>query len=296
MERLRTPKQFLPPVLLLTVSLLFPALSTAAESAGGSTIELVSPARIARAGAVLYVTDYRQSAVIMVNTTGLKPLRSFPIAGSPLAVAWHRGQVYVGNETTGHIEVYNPAGKHVADLGGTVTRPNDMAFDDRSGALFVVDGGDSSLKVFDRDGALTQTITSQDLVNPTGIVLDADRGEIYVSDYGDPALKYPARVLVFDYAGNLLRTLPGRTGGFSRPQGMALDGGHVFLADGLIGKVLVLDSSTGTVLKSLGSFGTDPGQLMLPLDVTVDPLTKDVYVTNNRLGRIERFPGGGIVP
>ena len=296
MERTARYRVFLTMLLLLTGYLLIRILPATAEAVGGSSIELVSPARIAPGGDVLYVTDYRQSAVFMVNKKGLKPLRSFPIAGSPLAVAWHRGRVYVGNETSAHIEVYNPAGKHVTDLGGTVTRPGDMAFDDRSGTLFVVDSGDRSLKVFDRDGALTKTITSQHLVNPTGIALDEERGEIFVSDYGDPALKYPARVLVFDYAGNLLRTLSGRTAGFSRPQGMALDGGHVFLADGLIGKVLVLDSLTGEVLKTLGSFGDAPGQLMLPLDVTIDPFSRDVYVTNNRLGRIERFPGGGIVP
>lgn len=259
---------------------------------------MLSPVRLSGGEGALVVSDYRARAVFMVNKQGPRALRSFAIDGAPLAVAWFQGLVYVGNETTGSIEVYTPAGKFLSYLGerGQVKSPNDMAIDEESGKVFVVDGRDRSLKVFDRDGGMTQTITSQALVNPTGIVLDAARGEVFVSDYGDPALKYPAQVLVFDYAGNLLRSLPGRTAGFSRPQGMALDDGHVFLADGLIGKVLVLDSSTGAVVKTLGSFGAGPGQLMLPLDVVIDPSTKDVYVTNNRPGRIERFPEGGLLP
>jgi DNA-binding beta-propeller fold protein YncE len=247
----------------------------------------------------LFVTDYRQKAVFVVNKATLKILRSFPIEGAPLAVAWHRGRVYVGNETTGRVEVYNPAGKHLSDLGGpgkALMRPSDVAIDERSGTVMVVDSSDGTVKVFDLNGVLLQTISSPALVNPTGIVLDPERREVIVSDYGDPALKYPARVLVFDHAGNLLRNFSGRTGGFSRPQGMANDHEHVFLAEALAGKVLVLDRMTGAVVKTLGTFGSGRGELMLPLDVLLDPLTRDVYVTNNRMGRIERFPEGGMLP
>ena len=270
-----------------------------AETAGRSQVELVSPTRIAGGDGVLYVSDYRQKAVFVVNKTTLKPLRSFPINGAPLAVAWHRGRVYVGNESTGQVEVYNPAGKHLSDLGrpgGAVMRPTDMAIDERSGSLFVVDSSDRTLKIFDLNGALTQTVSSPSLVNPTGIAVDPERREVYVSDYGDPALKYPAPVQVFDYAGNLLRNFSGRTGGFSRPQGMASDEEHVFLADALAGKVLILDRLTGAVVTTLGRFGSGTGELMLPLDVLLDPMTRDVYVTNNRQGRIERFPEGGLLP
>lgn len=287
-------------LILLSTCLLQPALSAAGDAAGGVRIEMASPARIAAAEDTLYVSDYREKAIFVVNKTTLKALRSFPIDGAPVAVAWSRGRIYVGNESTGHVEVYNPAGKHLSDLGGAngaVLRPSDMAVDEQSGRLVVVDSSDHSLKCFDlHSGALTQIITSPALVNPTGIVLDTERNEIIVSDYGDPALKYPARVHVFDYAGNLLRSISGRTAGFSRPQGMAFDNGWIFLADALVSKVFLLDSITGAVVKSLGGFGSGAGELMLPLDVSIDPLTKDLYITNNRLGRIERFPEGGLVP
>jgi hypothetical protein len=60
---------------------------------------------------------------------------------------------------------------------------------------------------------------------------------------------------------------------------------------------LIVTRQTATMTAAagtLGSFGDGPGQLMLPLDTVA--AAGDVYVTNNRAGRIERFAGGGIVP
>ena len=83
---------------------------------------------------------------------------------------------------------------------------------------------------------------------------------------------------------------------FSKPQGLAVDdAGHIFLVDCWLGYVLVIDRASGGTLKTLGAYGTDPGQLALPLDVVVDLRSKDVAVTNNRPRRIEVFPKGGVV-
>ena len=287
------------PVLLAAGFLFLPPPSRAVETGGRSPGDLASPVRIAEMGDLLIVSDYREKAVFLLNKLKLKSVRSFPVKGAPLAVAYTGGRILVGNETEKRIEMYNPAGNNLGVFGGS--RGNrilarDMAMDERSDTLFVVDGLDRTVKLFDREGTLIQTIMSRDIVNPAGIAIDAERSELYVSDYGDPALKNPALVHVFDYSGNLRRALSGQRAGFSRPQGMSFSEDHLFLADGVLGKVLVLDSSTGSLAKTLGSFGAEPGQLMLPLDVVIDRLTKDVYVTNNRPGRIERFPGGGLLP
>ena len=110
-------------------------------------------------------------------------------------------------------------------------------------------------------------------------------------------------VQIFDYDGNLLKTISGKIGmmgrRFSSPQGLAVDGlGHIFLVDCLIGRVLVLDRNTGATVKSLGTYGRSgaPGEMALPLDVVIDSRSKDVFVTNNHLGRIEVFVKGGLVP
>jgi len=82
---------------------------------------------------------------------------------------------------------------------------------------------------------------------------------------------------------------------FSRPQGLAVDdSGHVYVVDCFSGEVLVFDRFTGKLLKTVGSYGTNPGQLRLPLDLVVSQRSRDIYVTNNQMKRIEVFKEGGL--
>jgi DNA-binding beta-propeller fold protein YncE len=83
---------------------------------------------------------------------------------------------------------------------------------------------------------------------------------------------------------------------FSRPQGLAVDdSGHVFMVDCYSGEIMVFDRYTGKTLKTMAGYGTDPGQLRLPLDMVMNPSTKDIYVTNNRSATIEKFEKGGVL-
>lgn len=264
-----------------------------------------SPARAHDTGAgTLIVTDYRTGWVHNYSKlTGLSTYY-FAVMGAPLAVAQAYDRVYVGNETTGSIEVHDLSGRFLFILGGipgAVSSPSDIAVDVVKYRLFVVDGRRKNVKAFDLDGNLLAVITGPasgagHLVNPTGVALDTVRQEIVVSDYGDPSLSYPAAIHIYTYGGAYRRSVAGSTGGFSRPQGLAVDNGHILLADSVLGQVLVFDSMSGALLKTLGSFGSLPGQLFLPLDVIVDPVAKDVYVTDNRNGRITVFKKGGVVP
>lgn len=281
--------------LLLTVS-------TAAWSGPPQPAQLISPVRLTQVGnGNLLVTDYDAKAVVTINPGGLKIINSFPIDGRPLGIAWSRGRIYVGNETTGTVEVYNPAGKWLYDLGGskgTVKQPRDIAVDPARGRVFVVDGEEHSVKVFDTRGPLLDVIGTGQLINPTGIALDVAQRQVLVSDYGDPAAGR-ARIAIFDYAGNPAGEISGadRREGFSRPQGLAItDSGHVFVVDGVLGEVLVFDRVSGERVKTLGGFGNEPGQLQLPLDVVIHPGSKDVFVTNNRARRVEVFTRGGLLP
>ena len=230
-------------------------------------------------------------------------LRCIAVEGRPLGVAWSRGLVYVGNETAGTVEVYNPGGKLLFRFGseGSARVPQSIALDAGSGRVFVVDGLEKAIKVFDLNGSPVATITGDaagngKLVNPVACAVDPARSEVLVSDYGDPAASFPARIRIYDFSGNFVTALSGRTGGFSRPQGLFVQGNLIFLADGMLGQVLVFDRTTLAKVKTLGSFGDAPGKLMLPLDVLVDPASADVFVTNNRAGRVERFKKGGLVP
>lgn len=302
--------QYTAPVLKLSAAIIIAGMVAAGSvhAQPGSVpaeASLLSPVRIApMENGPLLVTDYNARSVCAVNRQNLKVLRCFPVEGKPTAVAWAKGSVYVGNETSGTVEVYNPSGKWRFDLEGgkgSVRLPNDIAVDERNGRIFVVDGHERNIKVFGLNGSRLFTITGPPagagaLANPTGIAYDALRNEVLVSDYGNPAARYPARIHVFDNGGNYVTGFSGRTGGFSRPQGIAVEGDRLYITDGMLGSVLVLERTTGAKIKALGTFGSGPGQLMLPLDVAVDPAAGDVFVTNNRNGRVERFREGGQRP
>ncbi len=124
---------------------------------------LLSPVRIAfMESGPLLATDYAGRSVCLLQRKSLKVLRCFSVEGKPLAVAWAKGLVYVGNETSGTVAVYNPAGKWRFDLGsekGSVGLPTDIAVDERNGRLFVLDGRERSIKVFGLDGSRLFTIT-----------------------------------------------------------------------------------------------------------------------------------------
>lgn len=173
-----------------------------------------------------------------------------------------------------------------------------MVIDEKAGYLFVVDGHDKNVKLYDTRGALLRQIGANILVNPTAIALDNINFRILVSDYGNPLNSGAAKVFIFDYEGDLLGYLSGSDSrnGFSRPQGIGLNKqGHVLIADALLSQILVIDPDTGQRLKTLGQFGSLPGDLQLPLDLLVFPVSQDVWVSNNRLRRIEVYPQGGLV-
>lgn len=297
-------------IFLSVVILIFPGSNLyckKANSPGKSTHVLRSPTRIAfGADGNLLVTDYRLKMLLTVNRKSMEVIRWFPTNGKPLGVAYAKGHIYIGNETGGCIDVYNLAGKKRFSFKAgnqPLQRPTDLAVDTKAKKLFVAEGYEKAVKVFDLKGQLLQTIpvNAPDpdvLANPTGIAVDTVKKEIFVSDYGDTSLYVKPRIQIFNYAGELVGTISGKAGmfgtRFSRPQGLTIDrSGHVFLVECYASEILVFDRSSGSLLNTLGGYGTDPGQLRLPLDIVMDASTKNLYITNNRGANIEVFAEGG---
>jgi len=273
-----------------------------ATSSDTLPVSLTSPVRLTGSGAQLAATDYQTQYVFLYDKYTMQSEPSFAIPGAPLAIGKAGSLLYIGNETSGSVEVYNFAGTWQFDLGGAkglIGQPQDLAIDEGAGFVFVVDGAAKNVKIFDLAGTAMGTIAdAARIYNPTAVALDTVNLLVFISDYGkiNTAFGNPARVHTYTYTGTYVRSITGSSGGFSRPQGVTYDDGHLFVVDAVLGQVLIFDSTTGAKLKALGSFGSGPGELQLPLDVAVDAVSKDVYVTNNRQGRIEVFAGGGTVP
>lgn len=266
--------------------------------------QLNNPIRLALTpdGSIL-VSDYKLGMIVTVNGKDLKTTRFFPVEGRPLGVAYARGHIYVGNASKGCVEVYARGGKKLYQLNGVIEQPTDIAVDETEGCVFVVDGKEKRVKVFDLKGEFSRLIPGSNpdneiLSNPTGIAVDPANKEVFVSDYGDDNRYIKPRIQIFDYNGDLVGTISGKLGmfgtRFSRPQGLAVDeSGHVFMVDCYSGEIMAFDRYNGGLLKTLGGFGSAPGQLQLPLDIVINPESKDIYVTNNRAAAIEIFKEGG---
>jgi len=300
--------------LIFPFPLLFSSSALAQRDDGALTPPtLTAPLRMAAtSNGTLLVTDHLTRRVFELDPADLSIQRSIRIDGRPLAVACGGGSIYVGNESTRRVDVLDMDGNLRHHLGGpecTFGQPNDIALDLKLGLVMVVDSTENTVKIFrtrlSESGSLVRTIPATPdpnvLAHPTAIAIDPEARQILVSDFGATESGIDPKVQVFDYSGNLLQTISGKSGmtgyRFSRPQGLALDaaGGRIFLTASWLGTVLVLDRATGSTLSTLGTYGSDPGQLALPVDIEILGPSHDVYVVSSRPGRIEVFPQGGAI-
>jgi DNA-binding beta-propeller fold protein YncE len=272
------------------------------------TIETPVRAALAPDGRVM-VTDYTLKKVCTLAEDGRTILESFDVPGLPTALGVSGNRIYVGNESARRVEIYTLDGQSLGTLGGAgflVEDPRDLAIDEVSQRLYVVDGLAGEVKVFDLtapQGALVATIggpgeTSVDFQNPTGIALDPLTQEVYVGDFGGMDATTKPRVLVFGHDGTYRKTIAGSGGPtgqyFARPQGMLIgSSGHLYIVDSWRGQVIVMDRATGEQVASLGEYGRGEGKLLLPLDAVVRGPGEDLWVTSASSRRVQRFEQGG---
>lgn len=284
------------------------------------------PVRITESPLGLMVGDYVGYSVVFLNPATLVVEDTVPITGKPLGVAWMNGRVYVGDENTGVIEVYEKTSSGMkntknqknpkkvvewvqvsASLTGSSTgRPADIAADQEAGLLFVASKQDKMVLVLDETGALVGTIGAAGSTNPVGrpqgLALDRAGQRIFVSDDGVESCTWmgcstASMVQVYDYNGNFLGAISGDSGQatfeFSRIQGLTLDStGRVYLVDSWRSQIIVFEEISPNVWTGIGTFGTKGAgvkELLLPHDVIIDEATSTVYVTNTMKGRVEIF-------
>lgn len=273
----------------------------------------VSPTRIAQmpSGDVV-VADSKRQVLVLVSSNPKKADILISVPGRPVSVAFGWGKFFVGNEVTQSVDVLSRNGRLQYILGGEsfhIARPSDIAIDKKLGLIFVSDSATAKVWVFDKGGELLRSLPAAGqipLYRPTGIAVDPTRGEVLVSDFGDPQ-DPTATVNVYDYDGFYKASVNGSAGcgwfacvgdfNFSRPQGLAVDSmGLIYLVDSVLGQVLVFDRETQKGVNTIGQIGKGPGQLMLPLDLIMHSKTGDLHVTNNRNRRLEVFDNQGLAP
>lgn len=201
---------------------------------------------------------------------------------------------FIGNDDARTLDVYVEA-KGGLDLryqlfrSGAGVQALDLAYAESFNELLIVDGLSRTIQAIDLQFLhVPPRVFGQGFLNdPKGVTFDAETGEIYVTDYGDPRTGIDAAVKVFDRTGILLQTI---TGAFSRPQGIAVSGSRIFVTDALRAQVLEFDRATGTAKAAHGCMGSSPEHLMLPMDVTLDQAGENFYIADNRNMRVTVVP------
>ncbi len=255
-----------------------------------------SPVRIAALDAQNFlVADYSRNWIYKIGLDGV-PARFFETDGNPLSIAFQPGReniYYIGNDKDKTIDVYRLKRGKVT-LRKKLFRKReriqalDMVYDTSLNQLFVVDGLAKEVKVLLRGGRLVRSFGGDMVLSsPKGIAVDAASGEVFVSDYGDPAIGIPASIKVFNLSGGLDRTI---TGDFSRPQGILLTNSKLFVADNMLAQILGFDRETNEVTASYGCLGSSEGHLLLPMDVALDDAGLNLYVADNRNMRVTVLP------
>lgn len=163
---------------------------------------------------------------------------------------------------------------------------------DKKFRVFVTDGLNHQVRVFDRDGALingwgTLGHSSGEFVSPAGIAIDTF-GSVYVTDFG--------RVQVFDSVGSFLiewGTFGSEPGQFILPLGVTLDDtGTVYVVDLGNSRVQVFDPF-GAFLRAWGSEGSGDGEFQSPYGIAIG-VSGNVYVTDQDNNRVQMFSPAGV--
>lgn len=258
---------------------------------------LHAPGRLAiDPGSHLFITEPQANQVIVKDIFG----RTVDVQtgfASPLAIAIDgTGTLYLGEEGTGSVSVFDPQWNLLSKLGqgdGEFLLPNHIALvsADGSNAVYVADSRAGQIKAY-INGTLTLAFGTPgtnpgEFDFPTGVFITTNQ-ELYVVDQNND------RVQVFTLNGIFLRqfTLETSAGGMGlfpvggRSQGVTVDtAGRVYVADTFQGFVRVFDTQ-GNFLASIGTFGSARGQFRSPTGLTIDRYNRLLVASSNN-SRVE---------
>jgi len=178
----------------------------------------------------------------------------------------------------------------LAELSG-LSMPSDVVVGE-DGSVYVVDGGNHQVAVFDARGQKRTTLgmlgsAEGQFQSPVGIGLGAD-GELWVADKGN------RRLVMFDAGGRPVRTFGLKADGEDLvPVDVAVgpDGSEVFVTANNTHQVVVF-SDHGEFLRSWGGEGDAAGQFRFPATIAIDA-AGNVYVVDVLNARVQKFDAMG---
>lgn len=254
----------------------------------------------------LYVTDSRAGQVIKLNTNGVVLVTKSGL-NKPLGVAaGNQGLVYVGEEGTGRVLVFNSALTNALSSLGAGSNEfllaNHIAVNTSvsNGWIYVSDSRANQIRCYSNT-TLVKTFGTKGSANgqfnfPAGLYVSPTQ-EVYVVDQNND------RVQVFNSTGAFQRVFSLRTPAdvvttnvYGRAQGITGDGaGRIYVTDAFQGEIKVFDTA-GTNLATLSGFGEWVGLLRSPGSAALG-VDQRLFVASLNNNRVEIFglQTGGIV-
>ncbi|HLA35355.1 MAG TPA: 6-bladed beta-propeller [Rhodocyclaceae bacterium] len=210
---------------------------------------------------------------------------------SPVGIALGpEGQVFVADADLGLVARLDRAGNPLESIGkGQLARPNGVAYDALRKTIYVADTTAHKIKIFDLEGKLLDEIGELgdgpgQFNFPTHIAIRHNR--LYVTD----TMNARVQVLALD-SGTYQGTVGKRgmaIGDFTRPKGVAADGGrNIYVVEAYFDHLLIFNRR-GEFLMPIGGVGDAPGQFHLPAGVWVDVRNR-VFVADMMNSRVQVF-------
>jgi len=177
---------------------------------------------------------------------------------------------------------------------GKFRQPTGVAFSTRTAELYVSDGNNHRIQVFDLDGKLLRSwgnfgLGAAEMNGPSGLDFD-DQGNLVV------AMAYGNRIDVYSPTGTLLRSFGRkgtRPGEFNLPTGVRYNPKlrRIYVMDSYNQRVQFFDLS-GRYLGEFGGNGFEPGKMINAIDLAIDE-RGHIYVPDAGTNRIQKFDADG---
>ncbi len=183
--------------------------------------------------------------------------------------------------------------KHIFDITHDFSQPSDVAVS-KDGLIYVVDGVNSKIKVFNKDGSFVFSFGSKGSLNgqfkfPLGIDI-GNSGKIYVADSGNH------RVQIFGPTGSYMNQIRlHSTIKLADPTDVAVDesSNRLFVADNDNHYILVYDLSDMELFQTIGGPGSEKREFRYPFLLALDK-NKYIYVTDVVNTRVQVFNPDGL--
>jgi DNA-binding beta-propeller fold protein YncE len=270
---------------------------------------------IASAGCVILATTTQANASITLEYEGdIGRPANFAAGETPftpgtlaipqgIAVQEETGNVFVANDVTDQIQVFDSAGNYLQGIGGTGSGPGQsdgqsaIAFEPNTGNLYAGDVNNNRINVFDPQGNYVKSIAQgqfsgliegRPFFGPSGIVFD-NNGNGFVGDYSSD------RILKFNSDGEITGSIGSNgtaPGQFQGPSGIGITPeGNLVVTDQFNNRIQVIDQE-GNALQTFGKQGTGEGEFNQPIDAEVDE-KGNIYVTDSINSRVQVFDKNG---